>query len=131
MGDVRGQKKIYVLHTHFYSPSSCEHFSTHTWGKTKKYPPLYAKKNSIAFGKASRRETTDCWLEASLGAEGSGWHRGFQGAKAPGGGGGAGGHGLAATTWVPMGAQVPTLSPNDQPNPSQGQTEGFRKKVKI
>ena len=28
--------------------------------------------------------------------------------------------GLAATTWVPMGAQVPTLSPNDHPNPSQG-----------
>ena len=26
--------------------------------------------------------------------------------------------GLAATTWVPMGAQVPVLSPNDHPNPS-------------
>ena len=26
--------------------------------------------------------------------------------------------GLAATTWVPIGAQVPVLSPNDHPNPS-------------
>ena len=37
---------------------------------------------------------------------------------APGGGGGMG---LAATTWVPMGTRVPVLSPNDHPNPSQGQ----------
>ena len=28
--------------------------------------------------------------------------------------------GLVATTWVPMGAQVPVLSPNDHPNPSYG-----------
>ena len=34
---------------------------------------------------------------------------------------------LAATTWVPMGAQVPLLSPNDHPNPSQGRQKDFRK----
>ena len=35
-----------------------------------------------------------------------------------------------ATTWVPMGAQVPILSPNDYPNPSSGQHKGFMK-IKI
>ena len=35
--------------------------------------------------------------------------------------------GLAANMWVPMGAQVPILSPNDHPDPSQGQQEGFAK----
>ena len=35
--------------------------------------------------------------------------------------------GLVATTWVPMGAQVPVLSPNDHPNPSEGQQKGFKK----
>ena len=35
--------------------------------------------------------------------------------------------GLAATTWVPIGAQVPVLSLNHHPNPSQGRQEGFRK----
>ena len=35
--------------------------------------------------------------------------------------------GLAANTWVPMGAQVSVLSPNDHPNPSQGQHKGFGK----
>ena len=35
--------------------------------------------------------------------------------------------GLAATTWVPMGARVPVLSPNDHPNPSDGQQKDFRK----
>ena len=33
--------------------------------------------------------------------------------------------GLAATTWVPMGAQVPVLSLNHHPNPCQGQQKGF------
>ena len=33
--------------------------------------------------------------------------------------------GLVATTWVPMGAQVPILSPTDQPNPPQGRQKGF------
>ena len=32
--------------------------------------------------------------------------------------------GPVATTWVPMGTQVPVLSPNDHPNPSQGQQGG-------
>ena len=32
--------------------------------------------------------------------------------------------GLAATTWVPIGAQVPILSPNDHPNSSQGTAGG-------
>ena len=46
------------------------------------------------------------------------------------GGGGGGGNGSAymgptATTWVPMGAQIPI--PNDHPNPSQGQQKGFEK----
>ena len=36
------------------------------------------------------------------------------------GGHGSGYMGLAATTWVPMGAQVPVLSLNHHPNPSQG-----------
>ena len=36
--------------------------------------------------------------------------------------------GLAASTWVPMGAQVPILSPNDHPNPSHGQRKGFHEK---
>ena len=35
--------------------------------------------------------------------------------------------GLAATTWVPMGAQVPVLSLNHHPNPSQGRQKGFGK----
>ena len=35
--------------------------------------------------------------------------------------------GLAATMWVPIGAQVPFLSPNDPPNPSQRRQEGFGK----
>ena len=33
--------------------------------------------------------------------------------------------GLAATTWLPMGGQVPILSPNDHPNPSYGQQKDF------
>ena len=33
--------------------------------------------------------------------------------------------GLVVTVWVPMGAQVPVLSPND--HPPQGRQEGFRK----
>ena len=40
---------------------------------------------------------------------------------------GSGYMGLAATTWVPMGAQVPILSLNHHPNPSQGRKKGFRK----
>ena len=36
--------------------------------------------------------------------------------------------GLAATTWVPLGAQVPVLSPNHHPNPSQGRQKGFGKR---
>ena len=43
------------------------------------------------------------------------------------GGHGSGYMGLAATTWVPMGAQVHTLSLNHHPNPSQGRQKGFRK----
>ena len=39
-----------------------------------------------------------------------------------GGGQGRGYMGLAAATWVPMGAGVPVLSPNDDPNPSQSRT---------
>ena len=31
---------------------------------------------------------------------------------------------LAATAWVPMGAQLPVVSPNDHPNPSQWRPEG-------
>ena len=46
--------------------------------------------------------------------------------------GALGGHGLgdmgpAAITWVPMGAQAPVWSPNDHPNPSQGQQKGLGK----
>ena len=43
------------------------------------------------------------------------------------GGHGSGYMGLAATTWVPMGAKVPILSLNHHPNPSQGRQEGFQK----
>ena len=35
--------------------------------------------------------------------------------------------GLAATTWVPMGAPVPILSPNDHPDPSKGWQKAFRR----
>ena len=35
--------------------------------------------------------------------------------------------GLAATTWVPMGTQVPVLSPTDHPNPFKGQRKGLMK----
>ena len=35
--------------------------------------------------------------------------------------------GVAATTWVPMGAQVAAVSSNDHPNPSEGRQEGFGK----
>ena len=55
----------------------------------------------------SKRETRPFW--------------GFWGAY------GAGYVGLAATTWLPMGAQVPVLSPNDHPNPFQGRQKGFGK----
>ena len=34
---------------------------------------------------------------------------------------------LAATTWVPVGARVPILSPNDHLNPSQRGQKVFRK----
>ena len=34
---------------------------------------------------------------------------------------------LAATMWAPMGAQVPVLSLNHHPNPSQWRRKGFRK----
>ena len=34
---------------------------------------------------------------------------------------------LAATTWVPIGAGVPILSPNDHPNPSHARQKVFRK----
>ena len=44
------------------------------------------------------------------------------------GGHGSGYMGLAATTWVPMGAQVPVLSLNHHPNPSQGRQKGFGKR---
>ena len=44
------------------------------------------------------------------------------------GGHGSGYMGLAATTWDPMGAQVPVLSLKDHPNPSQGRKEGFGKR---
>ena len=40
---------------------------------------------------------------------------------------GSGYMGLAATTWVPVGAQVPVLSLNHHPNPSQGRQKGFQK----
>ena len=43
------------------------------------------------------------------------------------GGHGSGYMGLAATTWVPMGAQVPVLSLNHHSNPSQGRQKGFQK----
>ena len=49
---------------------------------------------------------------------------GFRRAHAPG-------HmGPEATTWVPMGARVPILAPNDNPNPSQWRKRGLGK-VKI
>ena len=35
--------------------------------------------------------------------------------------------GLVATTWAPMRAQVPILSPNDHPSPSKGRQKGFGK----
>ena len=35
--------------------------------------------------------------------------------------------GLMATRWVPMGAGVPAMSPNDHPKPSQGRQNGFGK----
>ena len=41
---------------------------------------------------------------------------------------GSGYMGPVATTWVPMGAQLPVLSPNDHPNPSYGQQKGFGKR---
>ena len=44
---------------------------------------------------------------------------------------GSGYMGLVATTWVPMGAQVPVLSPNDQPNASQGRKKGYEKNLKV
>ena len=50
---------------------------------------------------------------SNFGAFGGPWH-GLQ-------------RGLAATAWGSMGAQVPVLSPNDHPNPSQGQRKGFMK----
>ena len=60
-------------------------------------------------------------LQVSLNSLHNGKFRGFWG------GHGSGYMGLAATTWVPMGAQVPVLSLNHHPNPSQGRPEGFRK----
>ena len=47
--------------------------------------------------------------------------RGFQGTHGPGY------MGLAATTWVPMGAHARVLPPNDHPNPSQGRQKGLGK----
>ena len=38
--------------------------------------------------------------------------------------------GLPATIWVPMGAQVAVLSPNDHPSPSQRRQKDFEKKNK-
>ena len=40
---------------------------------------------------------------------------------------GSGYMGLAATMWVSMGDQVPVLSLNHHPNPSQGRQKGFGK----
>ena len=34
---------------------------------------------------------------------------------------------LAATTWVPMGARVPVVSPNDHTNPSKRRQKGLEK----
>ena len=34
---------------------------------------------------------------------------------------------MAWATWVPMGAQIPTLTPNDHPNPSERQQRGLGK----
>ena len=49
-------------------------------------------------------------------------YRGFQGAHGPGY------RGLLATTWDPMGARVPVLSPNDHPPKAIPRaTEGFQK----
>ena len=36
--------------------------------------------------------------------------------------------GLSATTWVPLGAQVPVLSLNQHPKPSQWRRKGFRQR---
>ena len=47
------------------------------------------------------------------------WLRGFQGAH------GAGYMGAVTTTWGPMGAGVPVLSPNAHLNPSKGRQKGF------
>ena len=47
------------------------------------------------------------------------------------GGHDAGYMGLAPSTWVPMGAQVPVLSPNDHPNPSHGHQRDFGKSRKF
>ena len=44
-----------------------------------------------------------------------------------GGGHGSGYMGLAATTWVPTGAQVPVLSLNHHPNLSPQRQKGFTK----
>ena len=43
------------------------------------------------------------------------------------GGHGSGDMSRAATTWAPMGTQVPVLSPNDHPNPCQGRQKGLGK----
>ena len=75
-------------------------------------------KSSDLFGKAPQRETRDDTgaLEGRTHMWWQFW--GFGGAHT------AGYMGLA-TTWVPMGAEVPALLPNDHPNPSQGRQKGF------
>ena len=77
--------------------------------------------NSFAFCKAPRRETTNCWPEASLGAGRGGTSLGLSGAHGPAY------VGLAATTQVPMGGKYPYCH-QMMPKPIPGPTERFQKK---
>ena len=96
---------LYGLGGHYMGPHGCS--STHivTKSSPKPIPGVtegFPKKSSFGNLAGVTKQPTQRQSRGFWGGRGSGYM------------------GLAATTWVPMGAQVPILSLNHHPNPSQG-----------
>ena len=96
---------------HYVGPHGCSSTRIVTKSSPKPIPPTGGFRKKANFGNlvGVTKQPTQRQFRGFWGGHGSGYI------------------GLAATTWVPMGAQVPVLSLNHHPNPSQGRQKGFRK----
>ena len=105
---------LYGLGGHYVGPHGCSSTRIVTKSSPKPIPGAtrgFPKQSNFGNLASVTKQPTQQQFRGFWGAHGSGYM------------------GVAATTWVPMGAQVPALSLNHHPNSSQGRRKGFRKKA--